>query len=144
MVLSKKTGKAFNWKYWPSTHVVWLLGPEDDDFRFVISTDDEFYEMLNNPPRGEDSFDRTKEFRNVWDRKDLFIHANFVTSSAQGYLGRHGEFYTQPNKIYYTDFPTKQFYVEVSFDGFRPVELPYENFILELIFLIDEEDHVGR
>jgi hypothetical protein len=83
-------------------------------------------------------------FHNVWDRRDLFIHGSFVTSSAQGYLGRHGEFYTQPNKIYYTDFPTKQFYLEVSFDGFRPVELPYENFIVELIFLIDEEEHVGR
>jgi hypothetical protein len=83
-------------------------------------------------------------FPEVWNRKELFIHGSFVTSSAQGYLGRGGEFYTQPNKVYYTDFPTKQFYLEVSFDGYTPVQLPYENFIVELIFMIDEEDHVGR
>jgi hypothetical protein len=73
----------------------------------------------------------------------LFIHASFVSSSAAGYLGRGGEFYTQPNKIYPADFPTNQFYFEVSFDGLRTLQLPFVNFIVDLIFLIDADDHLG-
>jgi hypothetical protein len=84
------------------------------------------------------------DFPNVWNRRELYIHASFVTSSARGYLGRGGEFYTQPNKIYYADFPTNEFFIEVSFDGYHPVRLPLENWIVELVFMIDEEDHVGN
>jgi hypothetical protein len=145
MLLTKKTGKEFYWKYWDGTHVLWLGAPDANWWKFdVDATDDGFFEMLNVPPEGRpDGFGPVKQFNNVWNRKDLFIHASFVTSSAQGYLGRGGEFYTQPNKIYYADFPTNQFYVEVSFDGYHPVPLPYENWIVELVFMIDEEDHVG-
>jgi hypothetical protein len=149
MQLSKATGQKFNWDY-TSSHTAsihcaqnWRLFTSGG-ISAPIAPD--FCELLNIPEeRRKDlrEYATLRTFPNVWDRRDLFIHGSFVTSSAQGYLGRHGEFYTQPNKLYYADFPTKQFYLEVSYDGFTPVQLPYENFIIELTFLIDEEEHVG-
>jgi hypothetical protein len=107
----------------------------------------EFWQLMNvstvNPISRDPTNPNRIIFRNVWNRRVLFIHASFVTSSSQGYLGRGGEFYTQPNKLYYADFPSRQFYLEVSLDGYHPVPLPNENFIVELVFMIDEQDHVG-
>jgi hypothetical protein len=144
MLLRRQTEKGWSWKYVKNTATISCTE------EWCIADSDPFFEMMNVAPTDRDRYKDVEhckydyDFPNVWNRRELFLHASFVTSSAQGYLGRGGEFYTQPNKIYYTDFPTKQFFVEVSLDGYHPLPLRYENWILELTFLIDEEEHVGN
>jgi hypothetical protein len=76
------------------------------------------------------------------DDQDVFIHASFVTNTTSGYLGRGGEFYTTPSKIY-PDDGQNFFTLEVSLDGYHKVQMPYENFIVELTFIIDSENYMG-
>jgi hypothetical protein len=78
---------------------------------------------------------------NVWDRQDLFIHASFVGNTAAGFLSRGYEFYSNLSKIYQVEYPQSTFFFEVSFDGVHKVQLPYENFIVELSFIIDVNDY---
>jgi hypothetical protein len=73
-------------------------------------------------------------FKNVRNRRTLFLHASFVPHGS--YLGRGGEWFPAPSKIY-PDPQEQFFYVELSFDGYKRVALPYENFLLELSFIID-------
>jgi hypothetical protein len=83
-------------------------------------------------------------FNNVWDRRDLYIHASFVNYTSFGYLGRDGEFYPKPSKIYDFAWQPMQFYFQVSFDGMSPVALPYENFEVELSFIIDTKKYQSQ
>jgi hypothetical protein len=73
---------------------------------------------------------------------DIFLHASFVSNSTSGYLGRGGEFYPKPSKIY-PDDGQSFFYIETSLDGHNRVALPYDNFILELSFIIDSDNFHG-
>jgi hypothetical protein len=79
-------------------------------------------------------------FRNVWNRKQLFIHASFVTNTTGGYLARHKEFYPNLSKVYEDDGQS-EFSLELSYDGYHRVELLYENFTLELSFILDSNDY---
>jgi anthranilate synthase/phosphoribosyltransferase len=81
------------------------------------------------------------DFLNVWDRENLFIHASFVTYTSRQYLGRGGEFYYKPSKIYYFGNSSQQFYLWVSFNGIDKVKLYYENFIIELALLLDSKHY---
>jgi hypothetical protein len=126
--------------------------PYASDFTLDCGTVDVgFSQLLNvnpfiNPaklhidfPAGETS--KEWAFPNVWNRKNLFIHASFVTYTAYHYLGRSGEFYTKPSKIYDFNFGQQQFWVQTSFDGANFVELPYENFIIELALILDARNY---
>jgi hypothetical protein len=112
---------------------------ENDDllklFNFPLKNKDAFYSPNSN-------YTLERVFTNVWNRETLFIHASFVTYTLSGYLGRDGEFYTQPSKIYPDDRQT-YFTLHASLDGDHTVELPYENFIVELTFIIDSDDYMG-
>jgi hypothetical protein len=112
---------------------------------------EDYWEFFNvMPPAGGPAasygftMDAKNGFPNVWDRRDLYIHASFVNYTAYGYLGRDGEFYPKPSKIYQFDFQPMQFYFEVSFDGMRPVVLPYEKFEVELSFIIDDKKYQSQ
>jgi hypothetical protein len=80
-------------------------------------------------------------FSNVWNRSDLFIHASFVHYSSFNYLGRGGEFYYKPSKIFQFVEGSSQFSINVSFDGCHYVPLPYENFIIELSFIVNTQHY---
>ena len=80
------------------------------------------------------------EFKNVWDRKVLFLHASFVSDTTSGYLGRGGEFYPKPSKMYRYD-NNPNFFIETSFDGYFKVPLHWENWILELTLIHDADDY---
>jgi hypothetical protein len=100
----------------------------------------DFWKLLNvDPITFVTPFAPSHEFKNVWDRKTLFLHASFVTDTTAGYLGRGGEFYPKPNKMYRTAGP--DFFIETSLDGYHPVPLPYENWILELSGILDADDY---
>jgi hypothetical protein len=83
-------------------------------------------------------------YANVWNRWELFIHSSFVVYTSYGYLGRSGEFYTKPSKIYDFTYDTRLFYFQISFDGFKPVNLLYENFIVELSLILDSRRFEGK
>jgi hypothetical protein len=103
----------------------------------------DFYKLVNSTITY--IFDQTYDqdtvltFNNVWNRRHLFLSASFVPRS--GFLGRGGEFHNVLSK-YYKDVDEQFFYIEVSFDGFRKVSLPYENFLLELSFVLDYNDYL--
>jgi hypothetical protein len=110
-----------------------------------------FSQLINQNPRintatlhfdeAADVIIHTWTFKNVWNREDLFIHASFVTYTAFQYLGRNGEFYTKPSKIYDFNFGQQQFYFQLSFDGASYKPLYYENFIVELSLLLDAKNY---
>jgi hypothetical protein len=105
-----------------------------------LSAGVDFWKLLNTPPpAGATPFAASHTFKSVWDRKTLFLHASFVTTTTSGYLGRGGEFYPKPNKMYRCGTP--DFIIETSLDGYHPVPLPYENWILELSCILDADDY---
>jgi hypothetical protein len=83
-------------------------------------------------------------FENVWNRRDLFIHASFVNYTTFQYLGRNGEFYMKPSKLYEFKHQPIGFYFEVSFDGMKTVELLHENFIVELCLILDVKKYQSQ
>jgi hypothetical protein len=76
------------------------------------------------------------------ERQDLFLHASFVGNTTANYLGRSGEFYPSPSKMY-PDDGQSYFYIETSIDGYNRIPLEYDNWILELTFIIDSEEYLG-
>jgi hypothetical protein len=150
MALSRKVGFAASGSVptliatYSANHTVTfaLLDAADDAVDFTISSDDDdFWKMMNTPKQSTvESDDKGLiQFKNVWDRKTLFLHASFVANTTAGYLGRGGEFYPKPSKMYRTD--TQEFHIETSLDGYHPVPLPYENWILELALIVDAEEY---
>jgi hypothetical protein len=83
------------------------------------------------------------QFPNVWDRysEHIFFHASFVNHTQFNYLGQHLDFYPKPSKIYAADNLPSECYFWLSFDGITPVTLPFENFLIELAFIIDSQDY---
>jgi hypothetical protein len=117
--------------------------------RFMISqtTNDDLLKLLNFPLERAAEFygiehSKILTFKNVRSREpqDIFLHASFVPNTTAGYLGRGGEFYPKPSKTY-SDDGQNFFYIETSLDGYNRVSLPYENFILELSFIIDSDNY---
>jgi hypothetical protein len=105
-------------------------------FNFPISRAAEFFDLVGVPHNGPFLFP------NVRSRQtgDIFLHASFVSNSTAGYLGRDPEFYTKPSKMY-PDDGQNFFYIETSLDGYNRISLPYENFIVELTYIIDADDY---
>jgi hypothetical protein len=108
----------------------------------------DFMELFNLEPKAKAELTAAKtryEMKDVRPRKaqDVFLHASFVTNSTSGYLGRDGEFYEKPSKVY-PDDGQSFFFIETSLDGYTRTPLPYENFIVELIFIIDSENYMGE
>jgi hypothetical protein len=134
MIIRNKKGKYTMTIEEISQDVVW---------EFYFEDFNEAFSSLFNAPDGHPIFDDTplKEyvFRDVWDRKTLFLHASFVTSSTRSYLGRGGEFYERLGKEYEYD-GQKSFYVQLSFDGYHFVDIEKENFTLELAFITVSND----
>jgi hypothetical protein len=113
-----------------------------------VDTNDSFYHLMNCKDVGGAHWNRTEEsiflaFHNVWNRQDLYFHGSFVNHTAFNYLGKAGDFYPEPNKLYKADNITQEFFLEVSLDGMTPVDLPYENFDVELTLIVDTESAIS-
>jgi hypothetical protein len=102
-------------------------------FNFPLERAAEFYNVQHTLPFN---------FPNVRSRQtgDIYLHASFVSNSTAGYLGRDPEFYSKPSKMY-ADDGQNFFYIETSLDGYNKINLPYENFILELVYIIDSDNY---
>jgi hypothetical protein len=139
--------------YDPATHSVdFGIGTKEGigGKAYVIKrgANDDLLKLLNIPlDRAAEIYDKNTDskllhFPNVRSRQqgDIFLHASFVSTTTAGYLGRDPEFYTKPNKMYVDD-GQNFFYIETSLDGYNRVAMPYENFILELTYIIDADNH---
>jgi hypothetical protein len=148
----QKKGTYLKFRYFENT-VTMELHDSDDDSIVPCQIDKAhttigFFQLLNVPDDRIDLYFPSTDagtfvFRQVWNRRDLFLHASFVSNTTAGYLGRSGEFYPKPSKIYpLADENT--FSVELSFDGHRKVCLYHENFMLELVFILDTDSYIAE
>jgi hypothetical protein len=145
-----KGGLIFNLEYFPYGFTVVIQVYDIDGITlhdFTIESDNDGFLMLMNYPLEDkkeiyDTLFETMVFNNVRPRKegDVFLHASFVSNSTAGYLGRGGEFYPKPSKMY-SDDTQSYFFIETSLDGYNRIPLPHENIILELAFVIDSESY---
>jgi hypothetical protein len=111
----------------------------------IDSADDGFFELFNV----YSEFDKARiitsynkwESSNVWDRKDICVHASFVNNSAFHFLGRDGDFFPQPSKIFYQNMTGNDFEIYLTRDGVNPLDLPFQDFAVELSFLIDRNHY---
>jgi hypothetical protein len=113
-----------------------------------INDNDDFLKLFNAMDRQNQIYNKEVtqlNFVNVRARdvQDIFLHASFVSNSTAGYLGRGGEFYPKPSKIY-PDDGQGYFIIETSLDGHTPIPLPYETFVVELTFIIDSENYIAE
>ena len=81
------------------------------------------------------------EFSNVWNREFLFVHASFVNGTSFNYLGRSGEFYPKPSKMYRFGGSSQQFYFELSYDGKTPIKDRIGVFTIDLAFIYHDKDY---
>jgi hypothetical protein len=143
--MKKATGglTEFEWAY--DDHRVILGSKMGQSSITFTAVEDAFWEMMNVEPARRNDYVNVAApihlFPNVWDRSSLYIHASFVNNTAGGFLSRGDEFYSSPSKQYKVEYPISTFFFETSFDGYHKIALPYENFIVELSFLIDVENY---
>jgi hypothetical protein len=111
---------------------------------------DDFFDMMNVPTSQRADYFVAPvpttglfTFPNVWDRypEHLYFHASFVNHTQFNYLGQHGDFYSKPSKIYTADNLPSECYFWISIDGMTPIVLPFEEFLIELAFIIDSTDY---
>jgi hypothetical protein len=83
----------------PETHYFsWYLANLNEDAK-------QFFNVAMNPiqtsnPKQAEDGTMTHNFNHIWNREFLFVHASFVNGTTFNYLGRTGEFYTKPSKMY--------------------------------------------
>ena len=130
-----------------------LQNPGDYHYNLTISNmNDDFYTLFNIDyhEASELPFEQATavedgtieyEFKNVWNREFCFVHASFVNGTSFNYLGRSGEFYTKPSKMYRFGGSSQQFYFELSFDGRTPIEFPLGQFCIDLAFIYHDKDY---
>jgi hypothetical protein len=148
---------TMEWAYDYGVHVAGLIFVKPtattDAFEYIFDiskAEEAFWQFFNVAPDDRARYVTSTRatgvygFPNVWNRRDLYIHASFVNYTAYGYLGRDGEFYPKPSKIYQFDWQPMQFFFEVSYDGMTPVKLPYERFEVELSFIIDDKRYQSQ
>ena len=95
------------------------------------------YEYLNTI---RDSFD----FNNVWNRESLFVHASFVNGTSFQVLGKSGEFYPKPSKMYRFNGNSPDFYFELSYDGIHPIQHKFARFIVQLAYIYNDADYMAE
>jgi hypothetical protein len=143
--------------YHNEASIYWYTLPANNHIAYEIEPtemQDGFFFMMNVPNVDYNTYRDYKrvctqaspiaywDFNNVWDREYLYLHASFVQYTNAQFLGEGGEWYPKPSKIY--DFNTSsggQFWVQVSFDGFRFVKLPHEHWKISLAFLANDKNY---
>ena len=84
------------------------------------------------------------KFDNVWNRRFCFIHASFVSGTSFNYLGRSGDFYTKPSKMYKATNNTTDFTLSISFNGYTPIRTNEISFIVELAYIYTTGEYHGE
>ena len=83
-------------------------------------------------------------FTNVWNRKFCFVHASFVTGTSFQYLGRSGDFYPKPSKMYQFTGISTDFTLAVSYDGRQPVKTDEIVFVVELAYIYSTGEYMAE
>jgi hypothetical protein len=120
-----------------------------EDYTIVIDvgTEDDFFNTLNVPENDRGNYalysSPVMTFYEVWNRdpNQLYFHASFVNHTQFNYLGRTGDFYPKPSKIFTADNLPMDFYFWITTDIMKPILLHGERFIIELAFIIDSKDY---
>ena len=81
------------------------------------------------------------KFTNVWDRSNIFVHASFVNGTSFQYLGRNGDFFPKPSKMWSFTGNSTEFVIYLSQDGKRPIDVAYVSFIVELTFIYSNSEY---
>ena len=124
--------------------------PEKYVMNFAVDVVDErvsqcgFYECFNTTEEYMKTPKRRFEFNNVWNRKDIFVHASFVNGTSFQFLGKNGEFYTKPSKMYRFNGNSPDFYFELSYDGIHPQKHKFARFIVQLAFIYNDADYMAE
>ena len=84
------------------------------------------------------------EMENVWNRQFCFIHASFVTGTSFQYLGRSGDFYPKPSKMYQFTGNSTDFTLAVSYDGRTPQYTDEIVFIVELAYIYTTGEYMAE
>ena len=95
------------------------------------------YTEVSNQADGTSRYD----FPGVWNREFLFVHASFVNGTSFNYLGRSGEFYPKPSKMYRFGGSSQQFYFELSYNGRTPIKDRLGVFTIDLAFIYHDKDY---
>lgn len=138
------------------TQLIWEFTPrltsEQSDFNWgvqFLSCSDDMKKWLNCDLGAFSVVKPTKEANgtlkfscpDVWNREFLFLHASFVTGTSFNYLGRSGEFYPKPSKMYQAAPSSQQFYFQVSFNGRTPVKFKNVSFIVDIAYIYYDKDY---
>ena len=116
---------------------IYDLNPATEYFFRTKNVDLPAYTPATNAQDGTTKY----EFANVWNREFLFVHASFVNGTSFNYLGRSGEFYTKPSKMYRFGGSSQQFYFELSYDGRTPIKDKIGVFTIYLAFIYHDKDY---
>ena len=148
-----------NYTAWLGLNRSFLYGQNPNDYHYSLSLtnfnadfmalfhlpsyrpDTEPTELPFIPPSLEADGTMYYEFENVWNREFCFVHASFVNGTSFNYLGRSGEFYPKPSKMYRFGGSSQQFYFELSYDGRTPIKYPLGNFCIDLAFIYHDKDY---
>ena len=84
------------------------------------------------------------KFLNVWNRRYCFVHASFVSGTSFQYLGRSGDFYPKPSKMYKFNGNTTDFTLAISFNGYTPIRTNEISFIVELAFIYTTGEYMAE
>ena len=103
-----------------------------------------FYECFNTTEEYMQTPRYMFEFTNVWNRRDIFVHASFVNGTSFQFLGRNGEFYPKPSKMYRFNGNSPDFYFELSYDGIHPQKHKFARFIVQLAFIYNDADYMAE
>ena len=83
-------------------------------------------------------------FDNVWNRRYCFIHASFVSGTSFNYLGRSGDFYPKPSKMYRAIGSTTDFTLSISYNGYTPIRTNEISFIVELAYIYSTGEYMAE
>lgn len=124
----------------------------EDKYGMQFQVDSEFeeesacgmVELLNTTYSYLSTIKSEFNFENVWNRESLFVHASFVNGTSFQVLGKNGEFYTKPSKMYRFNGNSPDFYFELSYDGIHPIPHKFARFVVQLAYIYNDADYMAE
>ena len=145
---------SFNLLNWTNHDVAFTIDNVNNDFCTVFNVRDNLSKYYANirvsqlglvlPDGVEDYQTDLFVFSNVWNRRYCFVHANFVSGTSFQYLGRSGDFYPKPSKLYKFNGSTTDFTLAISFNGYQPIRTDEISFIVELAFIYSTGEYLAQ
>ena len=137
---------------WENVDTGYYIATVNEDFKtcFNITGDiDNYHEGVDASTLGiasdlNDYQTMVYKFSNVFNRRYCFIHASFVSGTSFNYLGRSGDFYTKPSKMYKATGNTTDFTLAISFNGWQPIKTNEVSFIVELAYIYAQESYLAE